>query len=100
MSGLPDIGDKAVVYVQARFARLAARRGRNVAAGNFYDAHGGQDSRYDPDSDHDLGYSAEFVEATANEQRAYEQALKAEKSARQSLYAAVKKHAKATGGQP
>jgi len=95
MDILSDIGAKAVAYVEARAARLAARQVRNRVAGDFSEEHGG-DARYDPESEHPMGFSLPFLNATAEHQRAYEATVTAEKSARQKLYAAVRKYRKDT----
>lgn len=69
---------------------MTARSARNKAAGDFKDEHG-SDASYDPESEHPMGYSLAFIVATRETQAAYVSALSAEKSARQKLYAAVRK---------
>jgi hypothetical protein len=73
---------------------MAARKERTRAAVAFYDEFGG-DAAYSDHSDHPKGFTPEFIDATREKQAAYEVALKAEKSARQRLYAAVKSHERA-----
>lgn len=95
MSGLEDIGEKAVAFVNARAARMAARRKRNRAAREYQE----EESAVSDDSEHPKGYTDAFLAATAVEQAAYDAALAAEKSARQRLYVAVRKHNKTAGEQ-
>lgn len=93
VDALADIGQKSVDFVEARRARMAARRARTEAAIAFYDEHG-TDAAYDDESEHRRGYSKQFIEATCELQAKYEAALKVETSRRERLYAAVRKHVK------
>lgn len=89
-----DIGEAACAFIAARRNRMEARRERTRAAVAFYEAFGG-DAAYSDDSEHPRGFSAEFIEATGAQQADYVAALNAEKSARQRLYAMVRKREKA-----